>query len=75
MKKYARFAVLGVCGLALSVSPVSTAWEHHPLLTGPVLSTMPGVAGALAELDGLLADVFDGFAVYGRSYVRAILDP
>ena len=36
-------ATVGVCAL---FSPAVPAWEHHPLFTGPVLSTMPEVAQA-----------------------------
>ncbi len=33
-------------GLVLSASHSAIAWEHHPLFTGPVISTMTQVTGA-----------------------------
>jgi len=41
------FAVaLAVQGLALCVMPSAVAWEHHPLITEPIVSTMTEVTGA-----------------------------
>ncbi|MFP4499719.1 MAG: hypothetical protein ACLFTT_01860 [Candidatus Hydrogenedentota bacterium] len=45
MRNRVRFIASLMCGLAL-LAPFAAGWEHHPLITEPILSTMPEVAGA-----------------------------
>lgn len=46
MKSRVCLLALAVQGLVLCVMPSAVAWEHHPLFTEPVISTMPEVTGA-----------------------------
>ncbi len=47
MRKYSFPLILVAVGLMLAGMPAAMAWEHHPLITKPVVSTMPRVALAL----------------------------
>ena len=45
MRKRFFLVPFAMPGLLLSASLSATAWEHHPMFTGPVVSTMTEVAG------------------------------
>ncbi len=46
MRHRACLLALLVQGMIFSTSQTATAWEHHPLLTEPVISTMPEINSA-----------------------------
>ncbi|HPO12898.1 MAG TPA: hypothetical protein PLI09_05600 [Candidatus Hydrogenedentes bacterium] len=56
MQKRVSSRMMAATLLILAVTPAVLAWEHHPLITQPVVSTMPEVAYAIPTMARTLED-------------------
>lgn len=70
MSKRVVLLALAVQGLALCLMPSAVAWEHHPLFTEPVVSTMTEVAGAAP----VAAVSLEAFLQAAETDLAALLD-
>lgn len=82
MRNRLSFLVMVSIGTLFSASHPAVAWEHHPLITGPVLSTMPEMMDAAAvpavslesfllEVEQELAEFLEGEETWARTNLGA----